>query len=72
MDTPNPHATVEHVAALNWLGAKWSPALTREGPLTITSRDCVLCGPAMDCICHTIEFGSDEYFARLDRIHGKA
>jgi hypothetical protein len=54
------------------LGAKISPAFTRDGPLRITSRDCVMCGPATDCICHTIEFGSDEYFTRLDRLHGKA
>lgn len=37
----------------------------------ITARSCVICGPDTDCICHTIEFGSDEYFARLDRAHGR-
>jgi hypothetical protein len=61
----DPHAVLEQ------LGAKWSPAFSRPGPLTITARDCVLCGPHQDCICHTIEFGSPEYFARLDRLHGR-
>ena len=36
----------------------------------ITSRSCVLCGPSKDCDCHTVEFGSDEYFARIKRAHG--
>lgn len=57
--------------ALRALGAKISPALTRPGPLSITSRDCVICGPDMDCICDQIEFGSPEYFTRLDRLHGR-
>ena len=57
---------------LDSLGAKWSPAFSRPGPLTITSRDCVLCGPQQDCICDSIKFGSAEYFDRLDRLHGKA
>ena len=56
---------------LDALGAKWSPAFTRPGPLTITARDCVICGPDDDCRCHEVEFGSDEYFARLDRLHGR-
>ena len=38
-------------AILDQLGAKWSPAFSRPGPLVITSRDCVLCGPARDCSC---------------------
>jgi hypothetical protein len=37
----------------------------------ITSRSCVICGPDKDCDCHTVEFGSDEYFARIDRAHGR-
>jgi len=60
--------------ALDQLGAKWSPAFSRPGPLTFTARDCVICSalnPGTDCICHTIEFGSDEYFARFDRLHGR-
>jgi hypothetical protein len=56
---------------LDQLGAKWSPAFSRPGPLTFTARDCVLCGPHQDCRCSEIEFGSDEYFARLDRLHGR-
>jgi hypothetical protein len=62
---------VDALEVLNSLGAKVSPALTRPGPLRITARDCVLCGPHQDCICHTIEFASPEYFARLDALHGK-
>lgn len=61
----------EPMEMLEQLGAKISPALTRPGPLRITARDCVICGPDMDCICHTIEFGSPEYFERLDKLHGK-
>ena len=38
-------------AILDQLGAKWSPAFSRPGPLVITSRDCVLCGPERDCQC---------------------
>lgn len=46
-----PDAAANPAAALNWLGAKWSPAFSRPGPLRITARDCVLCGPAQDCQC---------------------
>jgi hypothetical protein len=52
------------------LPAKLSPAFTRHGPLTFTSRDCVMC-PGMDCECAEIEFGSPRYFAKLDAIHGR-
>jgi hypothetical protein len=38
----------------------------------VTSRSCVICGPARDCDCHTVKFGSDEYFARMDRAHGRS
>jgi hypothetical protein len=61
------------IEILGRLGAKWSPAFSRPGPLEITARDCAICSvldPGTDCICHTIEFGSPEYFARLDRLHG--
>ena len=60
--------------ALDQLGAKWSPAFDRPRPLHFTARDCVICNvvrPEQDCNCHEIEFGSDEYFARLDRVHGR-
>ncbi len=57
--------------ALDSLGAKWSPTFDRPGPLVITARDCVLCGPDMDCRCNEIEFGSAEYMARLDKLHGR-
>lgn len=53
------------------LGAQWSPAIGRPGPLEITARDCVLCGPGRDCDCASTPFGSDEYFARLDALHGR-
>jgi hypothetical protein len=56
---------------LGQLGAKWSPAFSRPGPLIFTARDCVLCGPDQDCRCAEIEFGSAEYFERLDRLHGR-
>ena len=39
------------VSIVDQLGAKWSPAFSRPGPLTITARDCVLCGPERDCQC---------------------
>jgi hypothetical protein len=64
----------EPMDILRDMGAKISPTLTRPGPLEINSRSCVICSalnPGEDCICHTIEFGSDEYFARLDRLHGR-
>lgn len=35
---------------LNALGAHWSPAFSRPGPLLITSADCVLC-PGTRCQC---------------------
>lgn len=37
----------------------------------ITSRSCVLCGPNKDCDCASVEFGSEEYFARINRAHGR-
>lgn len=57
---------------LDQLGAKWSPAFSRPGPLVFTSRDCVLCGPDQDCRCAEVEFGSPEYFARIDALHGRS
>jgi len=59
------------LAALASLGAKWSPAFTRPGPLEITARDCVLCGPDQDCDCASTPFGSLEYMAKIDRLHGR-
>lgn len=37
----------------------------------ITARSCVLCGPGKDCDCASVEFGSDEYFERINRAHGR-
>lgn len=48
-----------------------SGALFGEGPIEITLRSCVLCGPDKDCDCASVQFGSDEYFARVNRAHGK-
>jgi hypothetical protein len=53
------------------LGAVVSPAFSRPGPFVITARDCVLCGPERDCYCDQIKFGSAEYVARLDALHGR-
>ena len=39
------------IEMIHQLGGKWSPAFDRPGPLTFTSRDCVLCGPQTDCEC---------------------
>jgi hypothetical protein len=61
-----PHAAGAR-AALSW---KWSPAFSRPGPLTVTSRDCPLC-VGLDCECADIEFGSARYLAKLDAIHGR-
>lgn len=62
---------MDPLEVLDALGAVMSPALTRPGPLVITARDCVLCGPEQDCRCHEVKFGSEEYFARLDALHGR-
>lgn len=48
-----------------------SGALFSEGPMQITSRSCVLCGPDKDCDCASVQFGSDEYYARIDRAHNR-
>jgi hypothetical protein len=63
------HTTPDPMDMLRRLNARISPALTGDAPLD--SYSCVLCGPLTACICHTIEFGSNEYFARLDRAHGR-
>jgi hypothetical protein len=59
------------VSIVRSLGGKMSPALSRRGPLRITSRDCVLCGPSKDCDCASVEFMSPEYLRRLDAAHGR-
>jgi len=48
-----------------------SGSLFGQGPIEITSRSCVLCGPDKDCDCASVQFGSDEYFARINRAHGR-
>ena len=69
MPVPEP-APIDPIAALDSLGAKWSPAFSRPGPLVITARNCVLCS-GIECECAGVEFGSDRYFAKLDKIHGR-
>jgi hypothetical protein len=63
---------MDPLETLEALNAKLSPALTRRGPFRVTARDCVLCGPGQDCRCAEIKFGSAEYMARLDALHGRA
>jgi hypothetical protein len=50
-----PEVLADPMAALLALGARVSPALTRPGPLVITARDCVACGPDRDCQCRPCE-----------------
>lgn len=59
------------VSIVKSLGGKMSPAFSRRGPLNITSRDCVLCGPSKDCDCASVRFGSAEYLRRLDAAHSR-
>ncbi len=56
--------------ALDNLGAKWSPDLDSyaDGTMTASEIRCALCAKAP---CECPEFGSPEYFALLDRRHGK-
>jgi hypothetical protein len=57
-------------AALEQLGAKWSPdfGAYASGELDASKVRCVLCGKAP---CECPPFGSPEYFALLDRLHGR-
>lgn len=61
-------AVADPVGALAYLGAVVSPAVTGAAPLD--EYACVLCRPAA-CNCAEIEFGSPEYMARIDRLHGR-
>jgi hypothetical protein len=61
-------AVADPVGALAYLGAVVSPAVTGDAPLD--QYACVLCRPA-PCNCAEIEFGSPEYMAKVDRLHGR-
>lgn len=54
------------VEILRKLGARWSPAFSRSGPLVITARDCVLCGPERDCRCRPCPAPYRRYLATED------
>jgi hypothetical protein len=64
-----PEVIADPLGVLQALGALISPALTGDAPLDQFA--CVLCGPSRPCDCASVEFGSTEYFARLDRAHGR-
>lgn len=55
---------------LDELGAKWSPDFDAyaSGQLDISKVRCALC-TKNPCVCP--EFGTPEYFARIDRRHGR-
>jgi hypothetical protein len=65
-----PGAIRNPVAALNSLGAAWSPDFDAyaSGQLDASRVRCVLCGHAP---CDCPEFGSPEYFDLIDRLHGR-
>jgi hypothetical protein len=55
---------------LNALGAAWSPDFDgyASGQLDISQVRCVLCGHAP---CDCPPFGTPEYLALVDRLHGR-
>lgn len=55
---------------LEQLGAVWSPDFDAyaSGQLDLSRVRCALCKLAP---CKCPEFGSDEYFALIDRVHGR-
>jgi hypothetical protein len=63
--------STDPVKLVNRLGAKWSPDFDAyaSGRLDASEVRCVLCGHA-PCDCPA--FGSDEYFALIDRVHGRS
>jgi hypothetical protein len=65
-----PDATRDPVAALNALGAVWSLDFGAYASARIDASAvrCVLCGHAP---CDCPPFGTSEYFALVDRLHGR-
>ncbi len=68
--TTSPDATRDPVGALATLGAVWSPdfATYASGQRDASQVRCVLCGLAP---CDCPPFGTPEYFALTDRLHGR-
>ena len=68
--TTRPDATRDPAAALAALGAVWSPDFDAyaSGQLDASAVRCVLCGHAP---CDCPPFGTPEYFALVDRLHGR-
>lgn len=60
----------EPAKILSELGAKWSPDFEAyaSGRLPADRVRCVLCGLAP---CECPPFGTPEYFALMDRLHGR-
>lgn len=69
-DRVYPAGGVDAVAALDGLGAVWSPDLDAyaAGDLDVTRVRCALCGQAP---CQCPPFGTPEYLALVDRAHGR-
>jgi hypothetical protein len=63
-------AEVDPVGAVNQLGAVWSPDLDAyaTGQLDAAAVRCVLCGTAP---CQCPPFGTPDYLALVDRVHGR-
>lgn len=60
----------EPVELVNKLDTVWSPDMDAytAGQLDVSKVRCVLCGHAP---CDCPEFGTSEYFAMVDRLHGR-
>lgn len=56
---------------LDQLGAKWSPDFDAyaSGEMDLSKVQCALCEKNP---CECPEFGTDEYFALIDRRHGRS
>jgi hypothetical protein len=61
---------MDPLEALNALGAVWSPDFDAyaSGELDASQVRCALC---THCPCDCPPFGSDRYFALLDKVHGR-
>ena len=66
----DPHSHSDPAGALSQLGAMWSPDFDAyaSGQLDASAVRCVLCGHAP---CGCPPFGTPEYFALVDRLHGR-